>query len=340
MPAEWEPHRATWISWPHHEPDWPGKLGPIPWVYAEIVRVLAGHEPVEILCASDEVRAAARARARGARRSPRPRPAARRADRSRLAARLRADRRPRRGRPRRAASTGRSTAGRSTTTGASTTHVGPRPSRRITGPAARRAARRDGPARRIVLEGGGIEVNGRGLAARHRGVAAERRAGAQPRPRPRATTSAIFARLAGRRPDDLARRRAASATTRTGTSTTSRASSATDTVVLAVEDDPARRESRALDGQPAPPGDCAASGAAPLRIVTLPYPAAGHDERRAAAGQLRQLLHRQRRRASCRPSTTRTIAWRSRRSPSCCRLARSSASTPSIWCGAWARCTA
>ena len=41
MPAEWEPHRATWICWPHHEPDWPGKLGPIPWVYAEIARVLA-----------------------------------------------------------------------------------------------------------------------------------------------------------------------------------------------------------------------------------------------------------------------------------------------------------
>src|SRR5678816_475946 len=59
MPAEWEPHRATWISWPHHEPDWPGKLGPIPWVYAEIARVLAAHEQVEILCHSDEVRAAA-----------------------------------------------------------------------------------------------------------------------------------------------------------------------------------------------------------------------------------------------------------------------------------------
>ena len=40
MPAEWERHRATWISWPHHEPDWPGKLAPIPWVYAEIARVL------------------------------------------------------------------------------------------------------------------------------------------------------------------------------------------------------------------------------------------------------------------------------------------------------------
>src|SRR6185295_7740310 len=61
MPAEWEPHRATWISWPHHEPDWPGKLGPIPWVYAEVARVLADHEMVEILCHSDEVRESARA---------------------------------------------------------------------------------------------------------------------------------------------------------------------------------------------------------------------------------------------------------------------------------------
>src|SRR5687767_945085 len=60
MPAEWERHRATWIAWPHHEPDWPGKLGPIPWVYAEIARVIAEHEPVEILCHSDEVLASAR----------------------------------------------------------------------------------------------------------------------------------------------------------------------------------------------------------------------------------------------------------------------------------------
>src|SRR3954463_11611202 len=59
MPAEWEPHEATWIAWPHHEPDWPGKLAPIPWVYAEIVRVLHGFERVEILCHDDEVRAAA-----------------------------------------------------------------------------------------------------------------------------------------------------------------------------------------------------------------------------------------------------------------------------------------
>lgn len=48
-PAEWERHDATWISWPHHEPDWPGKFGPIPWVYAEIARALAAHERVHIL---------------------------------------------------------------------------------------------------------------------------------------------------------------------------------------------------------------------------------------------------------------------------------------------------
>jgi agmatine deiminase len=61
MPAEWEPHRATWIGWPHQESDWPGKLAAIPWVYAEIVRLLAPHEAVEILCPSAEVLEDARA---------------------------------------------------------------------------------------------------------------------------------------------------------------------------------------------------------------------------------------------------------------------------------------
>ena len=59
-PAEWEPHTATWIAWPHHEPDWPGSFEPIPWVYAEIVRVLCAHERVHILCHSAAVRAGAR----------------------------------------------------------------------------------------------------------------------------------------------------------------------------------------------------------------------------------------------------------------------------------------
>jgi agmatine deiminase len=56
-PAEWEPHAATWIAWPHYEADWPGKFGPIPWVYAEIVRALHAHERVEILCHDEPVRA-------------------------------------------------------------------------------------------------------------------------------------------------------------------------------------------------------------------------------------------------------------------------------------------
>lgn len=60
MPAEWAPHAATWIAWPHHEPDWPGKFEPIPWVYAEIVRALHAHERVEILCHDVDVRESAR----------------------------------------------------------------------------------------------------------------------------------------------------------------------------------------------------------------------------------------------------------------------------------------
>jgi agmatine deiminase len=49
MPAEWEPHEATWIAWPHNHEDWPGRFAPIPWVYAEIVRKLSVVERVRIL---------------------------------------------------------------------------------------------------------------------------------------------------------------------------------------------------------------------------------------------------------------------------------------------------
>jgi agmatine deiminase len=49
MPAEWEPHEATWIAWPHQRDDWPGKFEAVPWVYAEIVRHLHPSEEVRIL---------------------------------------------------------------------------------------------------------------------------------------------------------------------------------------------------------------------------------------------------------------------------------------------------
>ncbi len=60
MPAEWEPHEATWIAWPHHRADWPGKFAAIPWVYAEIVRKLAETEQVRILVNAEEDKAPVR----------------------------------------------------------------------------------------------------------------------------------------------------------------------------------------------------------------------------------------------------------------------------------------
>ncbi len=57
MPAEWEPHAATWLAWPHEESDWPGKFEPIPWVYGEFVAKLARVERVRILVRNEEHRA-------------------------------------------------------------------------------------------------------------------------------------------------------------------------------------------------------------------------------------------------------------------------------------------
>jgi agmatine deiminase len=49
MPAEWDRHEATWLGWPHKLSDWPGRFAPIPWVYGEIVRKIAPGETVRIL---------------------------------------------------------------------------------------------------------------------------------------------------------------------------------------------------------------------------------------------------------------------------------------------------
>jgi agmatine deiminase len=49
MPAEWEPHEATWLGWPHELTDWPSKFAPIPWAFAEIVRHLTRVERVNLL---------------------------------------------------------------------------------------------------------------------------------------------------------------------------------------------------------------------------------------------------------------------------------------------------
>ncbi|MFM8634398.1 MAG: agmatine/peptidylarginine deiminase [Planctomycetia bacterium] len=49
LPAEWEPHAATWLAWPHRRATWIGDFGPIPEVFARVTRILAAYEPVKIV---------------------------------------------------------------------------------------------------------------------------------------------------------------------------------------------------------------------------------------------------------------------------------------------------
>ena len=55
MPAEWERHAATWLSWPHNRDSWPGQFEPIPAIWAELVRVLCETEAVHILAGGQAV---------------------------------------------------------------------------------------------------------------------------------------------------------------------------------------------------------------------------------------------------------------------------------------------
>lgn len=60
LPAEWEPHQATWLAWPRNRRDWPGRFGPIPWVYADIVKKLSAGETVRLLVQDAAAERAAR----------------------------------------------------------------------------------------------------------------------------------------------------------------------------------------------------------------------------------------------------------------------------------------
>lgn len=61
MPAEWEPHAATWLSWPKKEASWPGILDRIPPVYAQMIRALAEGEAIHLLVDGEEMERQARA---------------------------------------------------------------------------------------------------------------------------------------------------------------------------------------------------------------------------------------------------------------------------------------
>ena len=54
MPAEWEPHSATWLTWPHNLDTWPGQdMAKIEAVYVQIIKSLARGEKVHLLVNRD-----------------------------------------------------------------------------------------------------------------------------------------------------------------------------------------------------------------------------------------------------------------------------------------------
>jgi agmatine deiminase len=61
MPAEWEPHTATWLAWPHEPSDWPGKFEAVPWVFAEVIKNLTLGERVRLIVADRPMQRAASA---------------------------------------------------------------------------------------------------------------------------------------------------------------------------------------------------------------------------------------------------------------------------------------
>ena len=62
MPAEWQPHAATWMAWPHDDEQWIGMLEPVRREFTTLVDTIARFEPVNLLVADDESEQDARAR--------------------------------------------------------------------------------------------------------------------------------------------------------------------------------------------------------------------------------------------------------------------------------------
>lgn len=57
FPAEWAPHTATWLSWPHKEESWPGKINTIYHPYCEFIKILTEGEHVRINLADEKMKA-------------------------------------------------------------------------------------------------------------------------------------------------------------------------------------------------------------------------------------------------------------------------------------------
>ena len=57
FPAEFAPHEATWLSWPHKEASWPGKIEAIYPYYAQFIKILSQSERVRINVADEAMKA-------------------------------------------------------------------------------------------------------------------------------------------------------------------------------------------------------------------------------------------------------------------------------------------
>lgn len=57
LPAEWEPHAATWIAWPHNADDWQGQLESVKVSYHCLIDELSKSEKVEVLCEEESIKA-------------------------------------------------------------------------------------------------------------------------------------------------------------------------------------------------------------------------------------------------------------------------------------------
>ena|SRR2546428_6586178 len=61
FPAEWAKHTATWLSWPHKEASWPGKIDLIYPIYCQFIKALTEGEQVCINVNDEQMKAAATA---------------------------------------------------------------------------------------------------------------------------------------------------------------------------------------------------------------------------------------------------------------------------------------
>ncbi len=62
MPAEWEPHAATWLTWPKDPLTWPERVPQVQEIYLRVMAALAPHETVNLLVDDAATEQAVRAR--------------------------------------------------------------------------------------------------------------------------------------------------------------------------------------------------------------------------------------------------------------------------------------